>query len=250
MTLQVFVDDSGNQPGDRVFVLGGFISTAERWDKFSLEWDAACAEDPATPDFHMAKAWRLKGGYWRGESEDERIAMRDKKLAKLATIIRDNVICSITTGLTWRAYENAARGKVPPIMDTPYFFLFWRVIQLVAKWERECGLREKVEVVFDDQSKIGLEALSWHYAFLHCMDDDEKIMLSGMPIFKHDSEALPLKAADMWAWHYRREVANRERHGESFKRTEAGDILWQPTYVCSPMVEHDLRSLAARLSAA
>lgn len=248
VVLKAFIDDSGSGPDGKVFVLAGFISTAECWDEFSVQWDSICAKEPATPDFHMVEAWRLKGGYWGRGSTDELTARRDKKLSKLAASVRDNVICSITTGLTWRAYESAVQGNVPPTVDNPYFFLFWNIIQLVVKWERASSRREKVDFVFDDQSKIGREAQSWHCTFLDCMNDDEKFILSGTPIFKHDSDTPPLKAADMWAWHYRREVMEREQQGALYRRTEAGEILWQPTYVATNMVENDLRALVARLT--
>jgi hypothetical protein len=38
VALQVFVDESESQRGNRVFVMAGAMSTAERWAAFSEEW--------------------------------------------------------------------------------------------------------------------------------------------------------------------------------------------------------------------
>jgi hypothetical protein len=44
--LQAYIDDSGNVPEQEVFVLGGLISTCDRWLAFSDEWKKALQLDP------------------------------------------------------------------------------------------------------------------------------------------------------------------------------------------------------------
>lgn len=251
MTLHAFVDDSGSEPKGQVFVLAGYISTAERWDGFARRWDEICAESPAISNFKMASAWQLGGPYWRAFREDKREAVRDRKLLKLAQAVHDSVTCAFAVGMTWRAYESVVRERVPQSVERPYFFLFWRIIQLVAQWQDKSSLREKVDFVFDDQSKIGCMANSWHGNFLDCMTDGEKFMLSGAPTFKHDSDMLPLKAADMWAWSYRREVVQQERakvEKRAYKRHPAMDILFRCPREESVIVEKGLRALIQNLS--
>jgi hypothetical protein len=38
--LQAYIDDSGNDGKSPVFVLAGYVSTTEKWETFSDEWDA------------------------------------------------------------------------------------------------------------------------------------------------------------------------------------------------------------------
>jgi hypothetical protein len=44
MVLQAFIDDSGSEPQDPVFVLGGFVSQAADWARFSGEWSRGIAD--------------------------------------------------------------------------------------------------------------------------------------------------------------------------------------------------------------
>lgn len=244
--LQAFLDDSGSEANGKLFALVGVVSTVERWDRFAVEWTAACDDEPRTPDFHMADAFRLKGGYWGRAPEDELRRKRDAKLLALASIVRKHGIVRVGSAVAWRAYEAAARGKVPSEIDSPYFFLFWNVIQAVARWQAGTGRREKVDFVFDDQGKIGIEAVSWQPWFLDAMSDDEKFMLASTPIFRHDSDVPQLKAADMCAWYFRREVVEQFHHqqrGEPHKRTEPMAALWEMPYAFLTLTEDGLRQV-------
>ena len=47
--IQAYVDDSGNSPDggkNPVFVLGGYIATADMWTAFSDAWEKECAQEP------------------------------------------------------------------------------------------------------------------------------------------------------------------------------------------------------------
>jgi Protein of unknown function (DUF3800) len=244
--LRAFIDDSGSEPTGKIFVLAGLLSTAERWERFSNEWASICDQDPKTPDFHMSNAHSIKGGYWGEGTEDELRATRDARLLALAQTIRKHSIVRVASGMAWRAYEAAARGRVPHEIDNPYFFLFWRVIRAVARWQQKTGLREKVDFVFDDQGKIGLRAVGWYDHYLAVMNDDEKCIVASTPIFRHDNIVLPLKAADMCAWYYRRELIERWHHmrrGERYNRTEPTRVLWELEYAIENVTEADLREM-------
>ena len=55
MVLEGYVDDSGSSPDGNVFVLAGYISTAEKWAEFSSEWERICDQDPKTPGYHKKR---------------------------------------------------------------------------------------------------------------------------------------------------------------------------------------------------
>ena len=176
LMLQAFIDDSGSEPGGKVFVLAGLLSTASQWEQFSDEWAEICGQEPAIADFHMARAYRIKGGYWGDGTLAELTTRRDAKILALAEVVRKYAVVRVSSGVTWRAYEAAARGKVPPEIDSPYFFLFWYIIQAVARWQEGSGRREKVDFIFDDQGKIGITAVSWYPYFLAAFTDQERSM--------------------------------------------------------------------------
>ena len=206
VTLNAFIDDSGSSPDSKLFVLAGCVSTAELWSGFSDQWQAACAEPPVISDFKMSAAWRVSGEYWRSIEPEKRAEARDQKLAILANLIQQNAQFLISAAVPWRTYESIVRGKVPAEIDSPYFFLFWRLIQKLSDIQRGMQAPEKVTFVFDYQSKLGTNTASWYDFLLETMDEHDKAILTSSPRFEHDKDLLPLKAADMWAWWYRREV--------------------------------------------
>ena len=230
MTLNAFIDDSGSSPDSKLFVLAGCVSTAELWSGFSDQWQAACAEPPVISDFKMSAAWRLSGEYWRSIEPEKRAEARDQKLAILANLIQQNAQFLISAAVPWRTYESIVRGKVPAEIDSPYFFLFWRLIQKLSDIQRGMQAPEKVTFVFDYQSKLGTNTASWYDFLLETMDEHDKAILTSSPRFEHDKDLLPLKAADMWAWWYRREVISRAKGGDEWRKHEAhpaGEILFR-----------------------
>ena len=81
------------------------------------------------------------------------------------------------------------------------------------------------------------------------MTDDERFILTGTPIFKHDNEMLALKAADMWAWSYRREVIEIDRVGwTAYNRHPAAAVLFQCPYVSAVITKAYLRGLIGKLT--
>ena len=209
MILQAFIDDSGNTAKQGVFVLAGYIATADQWNAFATEWEQVCAKAPATSDFKTAVAWHKNGEYWLDYPLQEKEAKRDERLMELAGVIRRNVLHGFSVGMAWPVYNSLARGKLlPKNVDSPYFFLFCRIIQMVADWQKKEDRCERVNFIFDQQSKLGRETRNWHLVFQEAMTECERRMLVGTPIFASDSEMTPLKAADMWAWSFRRVVTD------------------------------------------
>ena len=203
-----YVDDSGSEPNGLVYVLAGFISTADKWERFSDEWASLCAKDPQTPDFKMAIAEHLKGGgtYWGQGTDAELAAKRDAKVYALAELVKKYAMCRISAGMDWGNYQAFAKGRVPCSFDSPYFFLFWELIVAVAQYQEKTRVREKVDFVFDDQGVIGETAASWHSKLIATLSPFPREIISCTPIFRNDTAVLPLKAADMLAWQIRRNI--------------------------------------------
>lgn len=201
--IQAFVDDSGNSDGNGnpVFVLAGYVSSAEKWTAFSDAWDAECDRAPKIENFKMAHANAFRGDFdgWRRED-------RDARLGKLAEIIRQHTVLRIQTSMAWDDYNAILRGNLPGLSDSPYVWLFWRLISDLTDWQKARGLCQRVDFIFDDQGSIGAEAVQWFQVIRDVAGPDIQARV-GSVTHKHDSDVLPLKAADMWAWHVRRYLA-------------------------------------------
>jgi hypothetical protein len=218
--LSVFIDDSGTHDNAIVCVLAGFMSTAERWDVFSEEWKSVCLRDPATPDFHMAEAWNIRGEFWGYLQDptilvDELLARRDGRVEELIEIIKKHVVIAMYAALDMASYRAIVAGNVPKHVDSPYFFLFWHLQFAAAKWCLANGYQdEQIEFTFDDQSTLGTDAAGWHQSVTRGVPADAAKLLAVAPRFAHDKDVLPLKAADVAAWVLHRDANERKRAAE------------------------------------
>src|ERR1051325_10249141 len=84
MALEAYIDDSGSEPSDPFFVLGGFVTQAGDWMTFSKEWDDLLKTPPALRYFKMSEANRLTGEFNRSHGWDENL--RDIRVDALCEI--------------------------------------------------------------------------------------------------------------------------------------------------------------------
>jgi len=199
MPAQVVIDDSGGKGQGPVFVLAGFIGTAEQWATFSERWSACLSAHPAIKYFKMDEAASLNGQF-HGISRDK----RDAKLLELARIIRAGEFVAFRCRTDLEAHK-ATHGRVGRPMADPYFWPFHMTIVGVCHDLIDRGYRERAEVIFDEHVIFGKRAAAW-YPLVRAMlsKPEERLVLPDQPLFRDDMEFLPLQAADLAAWLIRR----------------------------------------------
>lgn len=208
-----FVDDSGSSRGvysGNVYVLAGFISTAEKWEEFSDAFEEICDKEPTIADFHMYEAYRPIGkSEYKFKDETE----RDQRIREMVALIKGKALYRVDSVLAWPNYERIIKGRVPPEIDSPYFLLYYNTILAFASFMEQAKLTGTVDWVFDDQGPVGNEALNWYDFIKDNIGDEVKKYLGAKPIFRHDSDVLPLKAADIFAWQIRKHLATEQPKG-------------------------------------
>ena len=201
---QGFIDDSGSEPSKPIFVLAGFLSDVERWERFSDKWQERLHERPSIAYFKMQEANSLKGQFLRWKERD-----RNLKVRQLIQIIRHHVAMRVSCSMEWNDYRDILKGRVRPhANDRPYFFLFYRIIANVIGFQMENNIPEPVDFVFDQQGKIGKRALLWYDWILKNRSPQLRPYFGDPPIFRHDDKVLPLQAADTLAWQIRRQISD------------------------------------------
>jgi hypothetical protein len=200
------VDDSGSGSGKfggDVYVLAGFLSTADKWAQFSAEWEKICDQDPKTPDFKMRKAHRLDYGLTESR--------RDARVRELVDLVKSKAIYRVDMVLNKRAYEGIVKGHVPPQIDNPYFLLFYSVILNFAAFMDKAGIEATVDWIFDDQGTVGTEANQWYERIKATAKPEIRKRLGNKPIYRHDKDVFPIKSADLYAWQVRRHLDVEQR---------------------------------------
>jgi uncharacterized protein YbaR (Trm112 family) len=188
LMLQAWVDESGNESGD-AYVLGGFVSTAVAWESFSDEWFPLLYKGKP---FHMHEASR-----WHRSRRRERIERYIRCVERYA---KYRVECSIPMP----AYDSEIRGKVPKLIDNPYFFGFHNIIAGLLHGAYAQGYRQTLDIFFDEQVIFGPRAKRWYPIVRDIVPDHLRPLLPPEPIFRRDDEFLPLQAADLLAWNCRK----------------------------------------------
>jgi hypothetical protein len=215
VVLKGFVDDSGSSDGN-IFTLAGFLSTAKLWEEFSDEWHDICNREPKTPNFKMTKAMRLKE-YRYTQTQ------RDTRIQELTALTTRKAMYRIGAVVARPNYERIVKGQIPPEIDSIYFVLFFTVILAAFRLMDIEKLEGTVDFVFDNQGKtIEAECIRW-YQWIKShpqFSSNVKRRFGSTPIFRDDDVVLPLKAADMCAWHIRRHL-----NEEQPKNIPAGEYL-------------------------
>ncbi len=164
MALQGFIDDSGEGdfPRDPVFVLAGFVTTAERWAAFSKEWQAALDAPPAIAYFKMNEAAALTKEFSRRRGWTE--ARRDAKVDLLTCVIVKYAELKVSCAVDKKAFARYARSVAVPnrtsIVDKPYAAAFHHIILAVAGTFLAVGINQSCDFIFDEQGNIGQDAVA------------------------------------------------------------------------------------------
>jgi hypothetical protein len=206
--LRAYFDDSGSNANEPVYVLGGFMAPVEAWADFSEAWRAVLVGPPHLEYFKMNEAYRLKMQF-----EGWHAAERDARVVELARVIAKFATHRIISNVSRRQFDaamvrfHAAKGftdKEFPLGLDPYFILFYDLATTIAWVRRREGLGEDCEYVFDHHNALGDRTVGYWEMFLENLSDGLRPFAGRKPVHQDDKLALPLQAADLYAWQMRR----------------------------------------------
>ncbi len=85
----------------------------------------------------------------------------------------------------------------------PYFFPYHNTIVNAALSLWDLGIRERFEIIFDENLIFGPRAKMWYPAILELTrirEPDAAAIMPIDPLFRSDDDFLPIQAADLFAW--------------------------------------------------
>jgi hypothetical protein len=183
-------------------VLGGFVSTVEKWDAFSADWQEALDMRPSLSYFKMSEANAL-----RGEFEHWSETRRNERVALLFSIIEKHALFGVSSAVQQEMYKSIFRGqldKATAHIEHPYFLLFHGVATCIAQHLAKTGHQGPIEFIFDTQPDQMKKMLEGWELFVSVSGNNHRALLEAPPMFRNDKIALPLQAADLHAWWVRR----------------------------------------------
>jgi len=194
--LKAHFDDSWN---DDVFVVAGFVATAENWASFSDEWRLALSAPRGVRKLVANEAMKLRGQFYGFSSEE-----RDDKLKSLSGIVEAHVALELFSIIPVKSFKDEFKKvDLPKIAGDPYYPAMMTVIRRLASQQVTLGYIEKINFIFDEKKKQeGRIYSAWAGIADHQLPEMRQI-ISKTPTFESDDDVLPLQAADWAAWHRR-----------------------------------------------
>src|SRR5207244_2522278 len=96
------------------------------------------------------------------------------------------------------------------LTTSPYFFCFYDIVVAFLKtaWQHR-ATGEPMDFIFDEQGPEGTVVRSfWPIVQAMMPDASVRRMMMNEPVFRNDLDMLPLQAADLMAWHFRRFISD------------------------------------------
>ena len=190
MALQAFADDSMEE--GRVLVLAGYISTAERWSHFSHCWSQRLSIRPPLARFKMSEV-------------DLGSELQMERVRALYRVIEEHVQAQVVVAVNCAELrEWVSAMDVQPALVNPYLLAHKAIINLTAQHQRDAGLTDKVDFIFDKRTEERKVKRAFDY-YLTTLTPEFEEVTGNAPLFRDDTDFLPLQAADLLAWWARRQ---------------------------------------------
>lgn len=205
--LRAFFDESGHfrDPNENIMVLGGCLSTLEKWEIFENEWE----ELLNTFRIGWFHATDLKAS--KGEFKGWDDYRKQKFLQPALHIIDKAVDCYLGAVMPlsqWKELSSSQKTQCP----NPYFLCFQDVVHAAGIETMEYGPDEKVEVIFAENLEVGGRKRSSSeivndpneglaYRCYKACKAELPVRERLRPIaFEHQKDVLPLQTADLVAF--------------------------------------------------
>ncbi len=209
MTIQAYIDESGCKGQNKILAFAGFIGEAEEWARFSGLWVACLSNAPAISYFRMNEAAKLEGQFARWKQR-----ARDEKLRELARVINAVRVRCIHYAIDLPAFEKGMAEHWVKPLSNPYFLGFTRMLAGVCVDVLDWGHKEQIEIIFDHHIIFAPRVRLWYPLWKEMWDVDYPELAAiypTEPLFRDDKEFVPLQAADMMAWLFRRDYEHKSQ---------------------------------------
>lgn len=204
MSLQAFSDDSASEIGDKRLFFAGYLNSAARWGLFAEAWDEELKVRPSIAYLKMAEAQNLRDQF-RGWS----VLDKDRKLRSLVRVIHHFAPTSFEFSVSRKAYWDDVKPVAPRGIQAPHFVLTYHVMAGLSQYAASVRNRIPIDFIFDDQEGVQDDIELFFSYMKRQIPRKARKLIVNAPVFRSDRDVLPLQAADMLAWHLRRE---RERN--------------------------------------
>jgi hypothetical protein len=198
--LQAYIDDSASDAGDRRLYFAGYINSAHKWRLFTDAWDDELKSSPSIKYLKMVEASNR-----RGEFKDWKEKDVNEKLKGLARVIRHFHPMSFEFSASRKAFADLLAPHSPRNLSDPYFACNFGIVAMLSRHFAQAESRIPIEFIFDQQDGVDTSVDLFFEEMVKNLPKSARRLIHNKPRFQNDKDIKPLQAADMLAWHLRRE---------------------------------------------
>lgn len=216
MTLRAYFDESGTNPGDDAFVLAGYVSTHDKWLRFTEKWTGLVVDEWGLDFFHMADFESRFGPY--ADWDD---GTRKERLNKLLQLIAEHATVSVAFSVPNKPFRKIF-GELAKD-DVRYLLLGARVFSECSKVDRfgrlitarpRPYLEERLAYVFEAGARGGGQVAKAFSKAYNIPEQRREYRLMSFELGGKE-DFPPLQAADILAYelykHWSRQFGNETR---------------------------------------
>lgn len=196
-----YFDCSRSGQGGGIVVVSGWLSTVERWERFTVDWKLVLAKFNL-PYFHMKEFAHSRGAFdsgWKGENSKRELFIRS-----LLGVIQDHVKASFSCMVEGQVFDGVDKEyEVRENFGNEFALCGRTCVADVNKWARANGYGLPVEYVFEDGDNRGkltqlIESTGYPSSIFRPSRD--RVATDGAVI----RGVVPLQAADFAAYEIRK----------------------------------------------
>ena len=126
------------------------------------------------------------------------------RVGELVSVIKAHALLRIHCWILESDYQAIGKDKVFPEIDDPYFFCYYGLIRTLLAYRGNERLKPTFDLFFDEQGALGRRTKLWYDVFKAIVNPKHRRYLGAGPTFRDDKQFLPLQAADLYAFEFRR----------------------------------------------
>jgi hypothetical protein len=162
-------------------------------------------------------------------------------LSKLAEIIAHYQPFSFEFSINRQVFEDELKPVSPYGFGRPHFQMCFAVVAGIGRYAAQEGINTPIEFIFDEQQGVDADIRLFFTELKKALPIEAQNLIDGAPIFQsdRDSRYIPLQAADLLAWHMRRE------HETGTARSLTGDLLNKRGHLVGEIPDEIVREWAS-----
>jgi hypothetical protein len=200
-SFAAYFDESGTH-GSPILALACYITEVGQWAEFSREWDEVLKQERLT-HFHMSK-FEARRGEFTGWDKDRCIRVQKRLIGIIKRRVNVGIFCAVNIA----DYEETITEWRRKTFGSPYNFCVKLCLGFISIWAQHFNRTEPIAYIIEHGAGYNHE-INRSFSEIFANEAMRKYLRLGTLTFADKKAALPLQAADLFAYEVWKDTTNR-----------------------------------------